>query len=683
MENKNKSLDQQFSNTNMASNENLPNLPPSPLNETLKQEKVVPTQVEPSKLPHFPRFNFKDKRRYIVLFALFILLVLVAVTVGLFTRKAPKVGVESRLTNIDCGLSGQKEKAEDASDKLSRKADGFDEEYNSKIIAKLLNREPLVIEVLDRDPWSNFVRDSLGIEDELSVREDSFDELNNLTFGDIFEAKQYSYLVGGIELGMASGIYDIKRFEGKPGYYHEDLTSFPSISRSGILIRYHSFELGTLIVYKDGTVYYKDKSGNALENEKLLASQINNLLSSFKESNFDTLANKDSYAQYEPAIALICNRYQNVVLEGNENNLSPINEVLEQIISGFQNKFGLQIKYAEKKQIQLIDWQLTDYPLSQIKKYHDEALALYRSTGNVQENHPAYTKVPDDILGSLLSAASVSEGPFYKSEGKVYTVAKGYGCIKTALVCKDDTLYTLSVTELTEPSDKLGDIHIWPNSAGINLKDISQDGSELPSETYEQNKAFFDKLAEGLGTRFLEDEYLYERVKMHRVDLEQQSKTHDVSNYLLKVNEKHILNKWQGSKPLSTYEGMYLARDQDTDTRFLELKNTIPDKTNQLRNSETKFFFEDNEEYFWISGLSTDTIFVNKLSKSRADEGFFTGYIIWSDADVKLSEIPGNGLIVSQKFVDNNKLKIQFRDDKYYIEGDYLYILELSNEPLN
>ncbi|KKR11309.1 MAG: hypothetical protein UT39_C0009G0069 [Candidatus Woesebacteria bacterium GW2011_GWA1_39_21] len=97
MGDENKNLNRQFSNLNETSNENVPKLTLSPLNETLKQEKV-----EPSKIPHIPRLSFKDKRRYIVLFALFILLVLVAVTVGLFIRKASKVEVESRLTNIDC-----------------------------------------------------------------------------------------------------------------------------------------------------------------------------------------------------------------------------------------------------------------------------------------------------------------------------------------------------------------------------------------------------------------------------------------------------------------------------------------------------------------------------------------------------------------------------------------------------
>jgi len=588
-----------------------------------------------------------------------------------------------QLANIDCSLSGQKEAQEKPLEKLSREASGFDEEYNSKIIAKLLKRDTLVIEVLDREPWSNFVRDSFGIEDELSVREDALGELNNLTFGDIFEAKQYSYLVGGIELGMASGIYDIKRFKGRPSYYHEDLSGFPSFSRSGTLIRYHSFESGTLIIYRDSIVYYKDKNGNILEGEKLSASEINSLLTSFASANFDILESKDSYAQHEPAITLICNRYQNVILEGNENSLNPVLAELEQIISKFQEKFDLLIKYEEKKQVQVIDWPMTDYPLSQIKKYHDEALVIYRSTGKVQENHPAYTSVPEEVLSTLSPLASVDEGPFYKSEGKVYLVSKGYGCTPSSEVCKDGTLYTIGAKEITEPVDKLGDTHLWPSATEISLKDVKQNGGVLPQEIYMRNKSFFDKLAGGLGTRFLEDEYIYVRVKMYRVDLEQKSKTQDVANYLLKINEGHLLNKWQGNKPLSVYEGMYSARDQGTNTRFLELKSTIPDKINQLKDFETKLFFEDDGGYFWISSLSTDTIFVNKLSKSKADEGFFTGYLIWSDPDVKLSEIPEGGLKVSQRFVDNNELKIQFRDDKYYIEGDSLYILELSNEPIN
>ena len=650
------------------------------MNRQGEQKKVVVTSEQTASPPNYPKLRFKIDRKYLIYYLSFIILITGMISLGFFLKMKLIGKGTTQFAAVNCDLSGQKEEVETDIDK-SRQAGGFDEEEHSRLIARLLKKDPLVIEVLDRDPWSNFVRDSLGIEDELSAREDVFDELETLEFGDIFEAKQYSYLVGGIELGMASGVYDIKKFGGEPDYYHRDLSNFPGFSRTGVLIRYYSFELGTLIIYKDGTVYFKDKDGNVLEEEKLSTSDINNLLKLFRQINFDALESKDNYAQYEPAVTLICNRYQNILIKDKENTLKPLLREFEKLILDLQENFEFQIKYEDKVKVEIIDWSLKEFPLSDIKKYHDEALAYYRSTGKVKEDSPSYTEIPAEVLSVLTPLASIDRGPFFKSEGKVYLVSEGYGCTPDSEVCKNNTLYTIGAKEITEPSDKLGDIHVWSNSIGVSLGDIPKGGRILSKGIYEQNKAFFDKLGEGLGTRFLEGEYIYVRVRLYRVDLVQKTKQADLPRYLLKVYSKHKLIRWEGSKPLDYYEGMYLKRDQDSDTRFLELKNIIPDEIKQLPNTEAKFYFEDKGEYYYIASLSTDTIFVNKIPKSRAAEGFFTGYLIWNDPLVKLSDITEKGIMVKEKFVEDNELKIQFREDKYYIEGDYLYILDVSNEP--
>src|SRR3972149_9710063 len=129
MENDDKNFNKQPSNLNQTGNENFSEFPSSPLNTTANQTEVVPAQVESKKFSRFPKFSFKDQRKPIILFASLILLILVSVVISLLTKNKSKSNVVTQLVNIDCSLSRQKEKVE-TSDEPSRKAGGFDEEYN-------------------------------------------------------------------------------------------------------------------------------------------------------------------------------------------------------------------------------------------------------------------------------------------------------------------------------------------------------------------------------------------------------------------------------------------------------------------------------------------------------------------------------------------------------------------------
>jgi hypothetical protein len=647
------------------------------------------------KLKGDSEYEIKSKKTLIILVVLSVLLVLAGIGYLGLARLKVEMPVELPTgllpEEVDCNLSGQKAEVDIKPDvvdegngpelEVEDKRDtvdgdeGSDAEGHPKIIARLLRKDPLIIEVLDDNSWSSRLGETVSyIDGGLSVSRDAVDELDSLKFGDIFEAKEYSYMTGGFGVGIGYGLYGIKKVEGEPVYYHQNLSNFPWASRSGVLIDYYSNQTGQLKIFRDGLVYYEDNDRNSLVGERLTVKEINSVLRVFRKANFESLESKEGSAYHKPRLTLICNKYQWVTIEGNEEALNPITQRLDKLILSLRENFEYRLKYASKQQVQVTDWPLADTPLKKVIEYRDEAQARFRKTGAVDRQHPAFTKIPDDLAEILpIHNTQRFPGPFFRSEGITYIVDK------TSTGSK--TFYALDVREIIEPDEELGGLNLWPAGLGIKLEDISSEGFEITKNTYDLNQDFFDMLAKDFGGRFLEGEYIYERVKFYRID-PRQIVNNDKLMYVLKENSKGKLIEWPGKRSLSDYPGSIHTDKEEEKKTYEEIKNVIPAEIEKLKDQEARVYIEDEGKYYMLRRY-WNTIFISRLPKSSADEGFFTGYLVWDDTEVKLSEIREEVVKVSKTFIDKNKLKFQLREDKYYIEGDYVYILELSGKILD
>lgn len=588
---------------------------------------------------------------------------------------------------LNCEASGQQPDYASDGDLQQSVASGpvYSEGKDATIIARLLKKNPLIVEILDTDPWTNFVDEALMVK-TLSVRTDAIDELGKLTFGELFEAKQYVFLAGGgIELGMGIGIYDVKPLPSNQEFYHPDVSRFPTANRNGILLKYNSIDSGALTIFHDGRLFYKDPYNNT-QSGVMLPSEMNTVLESLRTAHFNDLKS-DDLDQYSPGITLICKRYQKVPLEGNEAILKPAVTQLNTILNNLQENFEIMIRYEQKKQIAIIDWPEDIPSLVDIPRHKEEALALYRKTGKVQNDHLAYTKTPPTVLNSLSDMVNTfKNGPFYQSGRKVYMVTQGT-CMQGANVCKSNTLYALQISELNSSQNTLNDLNIWPDSIGLTLQSITPDGLLVDRNLYSANRSFFD-LISLQGKSFIEGSVMYEGVRLVKTTPADALRHQDSKPYLMKIYSKNKIYRWTGNKPLSYFGGMhtkYIKSTRADDEKFIELKQIIPQQIAELLSKDSHIYFQEKDIYYSIDSLSNPigdehvTIFISALSQTSYKDS--TGYKIWNDREISLANVPAKGVYITEKQYKDNQMLIQVREDKYYIEGDYLYILDITNEP--
>ena len=392
-----------------------------------------------------------------------------------------------------------------------------------KINARLLTTSPFVLEVLGElaplASYGNRVQ-------RLAVTETASSHIAELSFDDLIEATTHMelYAPPGGELGLRTVVKRVRRLGDPPVSPTPTLDRDRSPSQRKVLIGYLPGGNGAnefLFVYQGGALYYKDAQNNILTGQSLSRVQLDELLSTFSENHFDELESSIDLETWEdPSVELICSRFQKVLIVDNEEEIKPVTDALDTIISNLQEHFDFVITYGEKTKIALLPWPFTEVQLADLNRLHDQALAESRRVGRLADDHIAYRAVPQDLLEQVPSASSNKTSyVFFIDQEKIFLVSKRR-CIPDSFLCKDGTFYILSAREIKE-HDGRGDgfglgTKLWPGDVGLDLIMVPNDGSLLTETTYGEHREFYDRFFEFLhgDTTFIQGDYMFESVEI-------------------------------------------------------------------------------------------------------------------------------------------------------------------------
>lgn len=244
---------------------------------------------------------------------------------------------QTSATKTDCSLSGQMAQGKI----LGRTETKFtnlpsDAEKGGKIIARVLNAEPFIVEVIDSKPHPSYVFDGLGIQEGLFVSQSEKDKIQSLKFNDIISGNLYGFTYASVELAFGTAIKDIKKIDGQIDYFNGSPNLFAN--RSGTLIRYTPTTTnsnGFVLIFNDRKVFYRDNNNNIFTDKQLTEKELDDLLKLFSQTKFNDISSDFSVSRYFPSLSLICNRYQPISLNQNESNLKLITNKLDSIIDSY------------------------------------------------------------------------------------------------------------------------------------------------------------------------------------------------------------------------------------------------------------------------------------------------------------------------------------------------------------
>ena len=623
---------------------------------------------------HHQKTKLSKKQSAIIIVLSFLFVFGLILLQSLLRDRTSKTTYELPVTDIDCSLTGQTvDQNFNSGDETYSGVSNGDTENSTTYIARVLHKNPAVFEILDMDPWRDFeVTEPLIIQ---SLSAGSKSVFESIEFGDIIEASTYGYTVGGIELGYATDFYKIKRNNGK--FYHTDVSNFPYLNRSGVLVRYKT-EDEELIIFKDGSYVYNG-DGTYIANKTLPEETVNSLLIKFAEVNFDAYDSK-FVSFYNPSITLSCNRFQNVPLDENTNTLKPLTDEIRTIIKEITNDLKITISYDTRNEIKVEDWPFDSISIADLPINKTNALNYYKQNNTVDTDNQIYTPFTDEFYNKLTSQPeewASNRGPryFFRSEGKTYTVDPGTNkCIPNS-ACITNTLYVLSADEITsdlvEASSRKH--FLWPND----IVDLSTGNPlTISSETYDEHKEFLDKLNRvSLNNNFIDDTYEYSLLRI--IKNAPQTNSNETSTYLLKVYSQYETVTSKQEYPLSRF-----TKSSLNNLGLETLRRYYPTIAGEMEQAEQHYFFTEKDKYYILYNFGTSSnmnIHATRIFETT-DTGF-TGYSIFVLLAISLQDIGNEGVRVSPETISNNKITFQFREDRYFIEDNTVYLLDLSSEP--
>lgn len=363
-----------------------------------------------------------------------------------------------------------------------------------EIIARVLNTEPFIVEVLDSKPYPSYVFDDLGIQEGLFVFQSEKDKIQSLKFNDIISGNLYGFTFASVELAFGTAIKDIKKIDGEINYFSGSPNPFAN--RSGTLIRYTSTTTnsnGFMLIFNDRKVFYRDNNGNIFVDKQLTEKELEDLLNLFPQSKFNDVASDFSVSRYSPSLSLICNRYQPIPLNQNSSNLKPITDKLNSVIDSYRSEATRKLTYNKKYIIK--DWEYESIvPLDEANKI------TFR-----QENKARLLQMkPSESLKKEVDEFNT----YYRYKGKIYSVYFG-GCVDGSA----GTWGCFGAEELKTEVSGGRHYKIWPQELSVKLKDVSAGGTKIPKEEYLAHKDFYDTLLTWQDNLlFWEGNYLYQRL---------------------------------------------------------------------------------------------------------------------------------------------------------------------------
>lgn len=439
-----------------------------------------------------------------------ILIVLAVIAVGVFfyldTKDSTSLNNSDKQI-ADCSISGQSgssqlnnKQRKTAFINISSESDRSD--YLGEVIARVLSTEPFIVEVKDIKPFPPSGYGDFGINKELFLDDSEKNHILTLKFGDVISAKLYGFIYyPPVEPAYGKALMEVKKITGNADHFNTSPTS-PFGNKSGILVRYvpkSTFGNEALIIFNDGGVYYQDNNNNLIKNRSINKQTLNELLSEFAKSNFDSIPSDFSG---RASLSLICNRYQEVSL--NDNNLPKIKNIssyLDKIITNIRDESTYKLTYQEKLKVK--KWEYSSFaPLGP----SDIDSRIISSEEVISWLSLVKAKPPENLTSEIGDT-------LYIENEKIYEVQPS--CIYALSKFKGMPLGDACSPERRGSYAKNWRYKVWPQGLGVALKDISLSGVILAKAEYLAHKDFYNSLLRWESNLFfLEGDYIYRQLQV-------------------------------------------------------------------------------------------------------------------------------------------------------------------------
>jgi len=466
-------------------------------------EQNISPQINPAPPENLPEPKKQINLKMIVISVFVGLVVLVATGYAVFRYSQSDKNVTLPLDTKEqvsaaktaCSLSGQMVQGKIVGGTETKFTNlPSDAEKDGEIIARVLNTEPFIVEVLDSKPYPSYIFDGLGIQEGLFVSQSEKGKIQSLKFNDVISGNHYGFTYASDELAFGTAIKDIKKIDGQINYFSGSPSPFAN--RSGTLIRYTPTTTnsnGFILIFNDRKVFYRDNNNNIFADKQLTEKELEDLLQLFSQTKFNDIASNFSVSRYFPSLSLICNRYQPISLNQNSSNLKLITDKLDSIIDSYRSEATRKLTYNKKYIIKSWEYE-SIVPLDEANKI------TFR-----QENKARLSQLkPPESLKKEVDEFNT----YYLYKGKIYGVSFG-SCIDGSA----GTWGCFGSKELKTEVNGGRHYKIWPQELSIKLKNVGTSGTTISKENYLAHKDFYDTLLTwNDGLLFLEGDYLYQRL---------------------------------------------------------------------------------------------------------------------------------------------------------------------------
>ncbi|MCU1241576.1 MAG: hypothetical protein JWO71_2302 [Candidatus Acidoferrum typicum] len=422
-----------------------------------------------------------------------------------------------------------------------------------RVIARVLSRSPLIIEVLDTEPWGSYEFDNCGIRVIRSIDAKLKTTIANLQYNEFIEAKMF---FGGDFGSLKLVLSDVTVTPGRPVYFHPEAGKDTCANRTGVLIVYRGRGAQLVIVHNDGSLYYRGVMFKSFHRQKLSGEELGDLLKLFARTGFDALPSSVPAMEKSegPSVTLICSRFQDVPLAGHEVALAPLIERLEQLKTKALSQTYYLLTYKDKREIHLIPWPYHQIPLAQLEEYKHLA-GLQRSFGKASgrdgDYSAVYQKLPQEFIERLPGTFALKKpidpnrDVYFSDGGKVFRVeynsactnenpnCSGFDSLRAGDVASPDAALNSRKEDFENPAgvafyNGFVGAWLWPTDISFQLAELPREGRVIGAEEFERHKLFYFELllSGGLtctgGVDFLEGGYKYEKVSVCQSDVPSQ-----------------------------------------------------------------------------------------------------------------------------------------------------------------
>jgi len=403
------------------------------------------------------------------------------------------------------------------------------------LTARIVSMRPLMVDVLDvGGPMGSDEGRMCGFATLSGVDAKLKPLLPSLKFGKVVKLR---LLWSGTDFNHSQMVVTSINFDAKP-----DDGPGACPSKSGIAVSIRG-PVPYVNVYNDGTLYYMDYYFNTFRTEKLSPDEMAHLFKAFAESSFNSLPSSppapgkvDSHS-----VTLVCSRYQRVPDTGLESKLAPVMQQFDLLKARATEHTYYLLMTSGRRKLTILDWPFTQVRLSDIANLR-----------NHPDSHPPALQeiVPTDFMAKLpqqpTSPGKPDEDPpsryvYVRDEGRLYRVIRNacWGATPHCTTFQDLGAYLVEQVrpgDLTVrlPSEKVTTLPPregvlfggspaleWPSYLDIDIAEVGKEGHRLTNQEFDSQPLYyhlFERGVGGMGFRFVDGDYIYNDVRVCRVD---------------------------------------------------------------------------------------------------------------------------------------------------------------------